>query len=614
MPPPWSTCARTRSPSTPSTVSTRRPSSKRMRSPTRTSRGEALVLDGDDPLVGRRVALDERRRRTPVGSSNLRGKRPGADLRAAEVLQHRDGLPLRARWPARRRARRAPGPACVPCEKLRRATSMPASMRLRRPSSESHAGRACKRASRDAVRTWTSPRIVALAPLAPSTLEKALPIDVCLELRATRPARFGSPALGGARLAEVAAGTGPPRTSTISTPWPRRPARSGRPSRGSRTSSRTRSRRTRPGAVVRTFAAEGCGADVVSGAELRVALACGIAPGAHRLQRRRQDRRRDRPRDRLGPARASARVLIESVEEIARVEARARGARRGARASAIRINPSLDLAGATHAHIATGHDRAKFGVPRDDAARAAELVEASPHLELVGMTAHVGSHFKSDRAVRRVGARRLRARAVAARKRARAVARVRRHGRRFRRRLHGRPRRSLPAPAEFVRAARAAQRERGLDDLALYVEPGRCLVAPHGVLLARVIQTKVTATGALAHDRRRDERSPSSGALPGAPPHRPAARASERPGARRSPGASSVRSARAATTSASTCCRASRRSTSRSSTPAPTGSRWRACTTAASSRSKRSCATGGSSAGPSGRASKRGSARSLAGS
>ncbi len=32
------------------------------------------------------------------------------------------------------------------------------------------------------------------------------------------------------------------------------------------------------GAVVRTFAAEGCGADVVSGAELLVALACGIAP------------------------------------------------------------------------------------------------------------------------------------------------------------------------------------------------------------------------------------------------------------------------------------------------------------------------------------------------
>src|SRR5580698_3439095 len=32
------------------------------------------------------------------------------------------------------------------------------------------------------------------------------------------------------------------------------------------------------GAVVRTFAAEGCGGDVVSAAELLVALTCGIAP------------------------------------------------------------------------------------------------------------------------------------------------------------------------------------------------------------------------------------------------------------------------------------------------------------------------------------------------
>jgi diaminopimelate decarboxylase len=46
-----------------------------------------------------------------------------------------------------------------------------------------------------------------------------------------------------------------------------------------------------------------------------------------------------------------------------------------------------------------------------------------------------------------------------------------------------------------VRAARAAQHELGVGDLALYVEPGRCLVAAHGVLLAAVIQPKVTATG-----------------------------------------------------------------------------------------------------------------------
>ena len=42
-----------------------------------------------------------------------------------------------------------------------------------------------------------------------------------------------------------------------------------------------------------------------------------------------------------------------------------------------------------------------------------------------------------------------------------------------------------------MRAARAEMRLKGLDDLALYVEPGRCLVAAAGVLVARVIQAKV---------------------------------------------------------------------------------------------------------------------------
>jgi diaminopimelate decarboxylase len=42
---------------------------------------------------------------------------------------------------------------------------------------------------------------------------------------------------------------------------------------------------------------------------------------------------------------------------------------------------------------------------------------------------------------------------------------------------------------------RAEQRAHGLDDLALYVEPGRSMVAPHGVLLATVIQPKVSSAG-----------------------------------------------------------------------------------------------------------------------
>jgi diaminopimelate decarboxylase len=244
------------------------------------------------------------------------------------------------------------------------------------------------------------------------------------------------------------------------------------------------------GAVVRTFAAEGCGGDVVSAAELLVALACGIPPeqivynGVAKTD----------PEIDLalssGPRGIGA-VLIESIEEIARIEARARTLGRKARVG-IRVNPSLDLAGKTHAHIATGHDRAKFGVPRDDVARASQLVEDSVHLELVGMSAHVGSHFKTiepyvDSARVLFGL----VRSLREAGRGRSLEFVDTGGG-FGVDYAGDSSPPLPAPGEFVLAARAAQRELRLDDLALYVEPGRCLVAAHGVLVASTIQSKVT--------------------------------------------------------------------------------------------------------------------------
>jgi diaminopimelate decarboxylase len=51
------------------------------------------------------------------------------------------------------------------------------------------------------------------------------------------------------------------------------------------------------------------------------------------------------------------------------------------------------------------------------------------------------------------------------------------------------------AGAEFVAAARAALDAAGLSDLALLVEPGRSLVAAHGVLLTQVIQPKRSNAG-----------------------------------------------------------------------------------------------------------------------
>jgi diaminopimelate decarboxylase len=237
------------------------------------------------------------------------------------------------------------------------------------------------------------------------------------------------------------------------------------------------------GPVIRTLASEGCGADVVSGAELALAMACGIAPQSIVYS---GVAKTDDEIARAITARICA-IQIESVEEVARVEARAKAL--GARASvSIRINPAVAFDTLdTHAHIATGHDEAKFGVPRGDVDAAIGRIASSEHLTLIGLGSHVGSQFSS-----------LDAYLEAARALFGFVKRVRSLG------LvslafvdtgggfgvdygDGCPVR----PADFVRAARAEQRAAGLDDLALYVEPGRSLVAAHGVVLAKVIQTKV---------------------------------------------------------------------------------------------------------------------------
>jgi diaminopimelate decarboxylase len=241
------------------------------------------------------------------------------------------------------------------------------------------------------------------------------------------------------------------------------------------------------GAVVRAIAAQGCGADVVSGAELLLAQACGIA--ASRIVYSGVAKTDDEI-DRAIGAGIQA-IQLESVEEIARVEARARAARRRARVS-VRLNPGVDLDGATHAHIATGHDRAKFGVPRDQVADAVQRVEGSEELLLVGMTAHVGSHFTST-APYLESARVLfgTVRGLRESGRARALEYVDTGGGFGVAYNDG----VVPPPAEFVKATRRELGAHGLADLALYVEPGRVLVAAHGVLVARVVQTKVTAAG-----------------------------------------------------------------------------------------------------------------------
>jgi diaminopimelate decarboxylase len=237
------------------------------------------------------------------------------------------------------------------------------------------------------------------------------------------------------------------------------------------------------GPILRALFEEGCGADVVSGAELGLVLDAGLAPENIVFS---GVAKRDDEIDRAiaaGPAGIYA-VQAESVEEIGRVATRARTLGKKARIS-VRVNPGVSID--THAHVATGHDEAKFGIFRDDLGDAFRVIDASPELELTGLSSHIGSTQTSTGPY--LDAARILFDVVKAREASRGPLAFVDAGGGFGIDYgQGCP----VEPSDFVRGLLAAQKEAALNHLRLVVEPGRSLVGPFGTLVATVIQTKVS--------------------------------------------------------------------------------------------------------------------------
>jgi diaminopimelate decarboxylase len=238
------------------------------------------------------------------------------------------------------------------------------------------------------------------------------------------------------------------------------------------------------GSILRTVSSAGLGADVVSGGELSLALALGIAPRRILMSGvAKTDREIDR-----AIAEQIFGIQIESVEEIERVAARARAQGRRARVS-IRVNPDVRID--SHAHISTGHEQAKFGVALADVPSAFARIDREPAaLAAVGISVHVGSMMSTPEPYRRA-ARGVAELAVMRRGRSTSLEYVDFGGGIGIDYGQG----ECEPPAAFARAARDVQAEFGLSDLMLVMEPGRCLVAAHGVLVAKVVGAKVTRTG-----------------------------------------------------------------------------------------------------------------------
>ena len=178
-------------------------------------------------------------------------------------------------------------------------------------------------------------------------------------------------------------------------------------------------------------------------------------------------------------------INAESAGELDRLDALARAHGRRVRV-ALRVNPDVDAE--THAHITTGLKTSKFGVPLDDAAEMLRARRDAAGLEIIGLHVHVGSQITS-----------LGPLCAAARKVADLAIALRAEGFPLSHLDLGgglgivyESGGDVPTYEAFAQALVDVARPTGL---TLIVEPGRTLVGPAGVLLARVIDVKPHAGG-----------------------------------------------------------------------------------------------------------------------
>ena len=229
-------------------------------------------------------------------------------------------------------------------------------------------------------------------------------------------------------------------------------------------------------AVLRVLQREGFGADVVSGGELRRALAAGMTPDKIVFS----GVGKTRAELELGLDTGIAQFNIESREE-GRELAELAAARGEKARCALRINPDVDAG--THEKISTGKADNKFGVPLHHAAEAFAELGALPGLALEGLAIHIGSQLGDlaplEAAFERIGTLLTELRASG-----HTIARVDLGG------GLGVPYKAgetFPSPAEYGAMVARVTRDWGVQ---LVFEPGRVIAGNAGVLLTRVVRVK----------------------------------------------------------------------------------------------------------------------------
>jgi diaminopimelate decarboxylase len=226
-------------------------------------------------------------------------------------------------------------------------------------------------------------------------------------------------------------------------------------------------------AVLGLFHEEGLGADVASEGELAFARAAGL--GGDELVVHGNNKTEELLR---AAAAEGAPVVLDAPDE-AELAATA-----GVERALVRVTLGVDAD--THEAVVTGHHGSKFGLPPDEA-RALIEDALGRGLDVLGLHVHVGSQLP-DFSAQAETIQRLAAFAASCRDALGWEARVADLGGGFG--IRHRSEDEVPEAADLAAAAvvsaRAAFVSAGLDEPAVWLEPGRSLVGRAGVTLYRV--------------------------------------------------------------------------------------------------------------------------------
>ena len=220
--------------------------------------------------------------------------------------------------------------------------------------------------------------------------------------------------------------------------------------------------------MIRVLVAEGLGCDVVGAGELRMALAAGADPATivmHGNAKTDED---------IGAAVAAGigLIVVDGFDDIDRIE---RLARRPVPAL-LRVSPGIESV--THAALATGGKRAKFGVPAEQVPQAIARMRAARAIDLRGLHVHIGSQILDTEQFEAAVA------ALASLERFEVYDFGGGLGVRYV------PADDAPEVDEYAERLLGAARKHLGEEIEILVEPGRSLVARAGITLYRVVTVK----------------------------------------------------------------------------------------------------------------------------